>query len=379
MKIFKDLWILKIFLLIFALLWEPLTSMALASDPKLTAKAKLRESTVEEKQRAFVMLKQPRTFFKRSCKVGNLSIVAGPHEKPESKYAAIKFPKKVRCPNDDSKVCSEWRYRFSWKGSGKNLNSVHLNIQSQLKLLGDVSSEDGATVCSVKTLDNRNPHSSRKIPGPKFSGKFSFDSRQIDCEVDPSANRIEVSFITPRTNPGIVWAGGSVSSGSPSFCQIDGPAVRNVKPLGSSANIQCFPPIKGDIVGAEIRRGPDNNLDINTGLHFFIGKGTKVSFPGCDGNTAIKPLIVKSGFTTCGSSKGGSSCLIKNPKKPKGPQTFSITEGKDGEAGLICVDLKNAKPAGCDITGMDPSHLCSTFYCNTGGCDGTAYACNPKP
>ena len=214
-------------------------------------------------------------------------------------------------------------------------------------------------------------------------GQFNFETVWIDFEVEPNAKRIEVSFRTPLAKPGNASVGGFGSPKFHDFCAIAGAGIRNVKPLGSSPNIQCLPPKEGDIVGAEIRRDPDNNIDIKTGLRFFIKKGTQAPFQGCDGNAAIKPLVVKSGFTTCGSSKGGSLCLIKNPRnpnkpnKPKSPQTFSISEGEFGEAGLICVDLKNAQPAGCDISGKDPNKLCKTFYCNTGKCNGTSYACAP--
>ena len=400
MKNFKNLWILKIYLFVFLLLCGPLASMALASDSKLIAEwykkltpecyKKLTEEcyknlTKEEKLIALALLRDlaKRKRSDRSCKLGNLVIVAGPDSKNlTSRQPAVKQSRRVPCYENSSKLCSEWSYRFFWNGPAGDLASVSLSLPSNLKLIKVIPGY-GATVCSAKTADNLNPPSSREILRPKDLGKFSFETRWINCGVKPEANRIEVSFITPLAKPGRASAGGFSSSGVHKFCGIAGAGIRNVKPLGSSSNIQCLPPKKGDIVGVRIRKDPDNNLDIETGLRFFIRKGTKIPFQSCDGKTAIEPLVVESGFTTCGSSKGGSLCLIKNPKNPKNPkktdapQTFSISEGQHGEAGLICVDLKNAKPEGCDITGNNPHKPCSTFYCNTGGCNGTTYACKP--
>jgi len=388
MKNFKNLWISIICLLVFLLLLGPLSSTALASDHKLTAE-RYKDLPDEEKKRIFATLNKQREakrlnrpeIYKRFCGLGKLSIIAGPNPgKPKSRKPAVKFPKRVRCPNNASKFCSEWRYHFSWKGSVGKLKSVRLSFPLHLKLLSKVASKYGTTVCTDKTAANQNPPSSRKIPGPENLSKSSFESRWIDCEVDPSAKRIDVSFITPLAKAGIASAGGFVSPGSHNYCVIAGAGIRNVKPLGSSPNIQCFPPMKGDIVGVEITRDPDSNLDVETGLRFLV------PFQGCDlkikSNTAIKPLVVKSDFTTCGSSKGGSLCLIKNPKVPKSTQTYSISDGNGGRAGLICVDFQNAQPKkDCDITGTDPDHYCKTFYCDTGGplpkCDGKTYACVP--
>ena len=133
MKNIKNLWILKICLLVFLFLWGPLLSMVLAQDPEAIALA-------SQKSAAKAALIKKKKLSNRVCSLKidkwNLTIVAGPDaNKQNSKVPAVKQSRRVPCNKNSSKFCSEWPYRFFWDGPDGGLASVSLSLPSNLKVI----------------------------------------------------------------------------------------------------------------------------------------------------------------------------------------------------------------------------------------------------
>jgi hypothetical protein len=144
----------------------------------------------------------------RSCVITgsggkSLTIVAGPDFTSSDPTAqASEFPEAIPCPDDATKICAKWNYRFIWQGMNPSLSYVDLSSDQAVKSI----STTGSLYGSLPDDDSD-------------SGLKNYDVRWIKWT--SNAATYQSSFITPIAKARSASAGGK-SGTFKGFCLIQG-------------------------------------------------------------------------------------------------------------------------------------------------------------